>query len=240
MEEAILILDYLPLSFKTDTEQEYITFLWDTFNSNYESGKYQFAFLAYHMLTMSFVYFNLWQIKQSDPINFAKGLIGFDRNVEKNLLDAATPFDFSTVKERSVLRLLKLIECDSSQIGKYAKLVDDRNDSAHPNGHIYYSTAEALEIKVLDILRSVREIQAHSHTNIVRSYKEFLVDSLDVDEREYLADEDQIREVFIHKNYISLEDLRICAGADLTLLLGQTPISSAMDLHLAVCGQVAK
>ena len=26
-------------------------------------AKYQFAFLAYHMLTMSFVYFNIWQIK---------------------------------------------------------------------------------------------------------------------------------------------------------------------------------
>ena len=46
-------------------EQEYIAFLWDAFETNYTHGKYQFAFLAYHMLTMSFVYFNIWQIKQT-------------------------------------------------------------------------------------------------------------------------------------------------------------------------------
>ena len=28
----------------------------DTFEMNYSHGKYQFAFLAHHMLTMSFVY----------------------------------------------------------------------------------------------------------------------------------------------------------------------------------------
>lgn len=27
------------------------------------------------------------------------------------------------------------------KIGPYAKLVDDRNESAHPNGNIFYSTA---------------------------------------------------------------------------------------------------
>ena len=40
-----------------------LVILWDAFEMNYTNGKYQFAFLAYHMLTMSFVYFNIWQIK---------------------------------------------------------------------------------------------------------------------------------------------------------------------------------
>ena len=63
MEEAAELGNYLPLSFKSPKEQEYIEFLWDAFETNYTHGKYQFAFLAYHMLTMSFVYFNIWQIK---------------------------------------------------------------------------------------------------------------------------------------------------------------------------------
>lgn len=53
MEEAAELGNYLPLSFKTPKEQEYIEFLWDAFQSNYENKKYQFAFLAYHMLTMT-------------------------------------------------------------------------------------------------------------------------------------------------------------------------------------------
>ena len=55
MVEAAELADYLPLSFKTPKEQEYIKFLWDAFETNRTHGKYQFAFLAYRMLTMSFV-----------------------------------------------------------------------------------------------------------------------------------------------------------------------------------------
>ena len=74
MDEALELHNYLPLSFKTRSEQEYIAFLWDAFETNYTRQKYQFA---YHMLTMSFVYFNIWQIKQTEPGDFEKGLIGF-------------------------------------------------------------------------------------------------------------------------------------------------------------------
>jgi len=38
MEESIDLSNYLPLSFKTPKEQEYIAFLWDAFdNLNYSS-----------------------------------------------------------------------------------------------------------------------------------------------------------------------------------------------------------
>lgn len=80
MEEAAELGNYLPLTFKTRSEQEYIAFLWDAFETNYTYGKYQFTFLAYHMLTMSFVYFNIWQIKQTEPGDFQKGLIDFAKD----------------------------------------------------------------------------------------------------------------------------------------------------------------
>jgi hypothetical protein len=92
MEEAAELGSYLPLSFKTRSEQDYIAFLWDAFETNYTHGKYQFAFLAYHMLTMSCVYFNIWQIRQARPEDFEKGLIGFGKDIEKNLLEATSPF----------------------------------------------------------------------------------------------------------------------------------------------------
>jgi hypothetical protein len=46
MEEAAELASYLPVSFKTPKEQEFIEFLWDAFEANYAHGKYQFAFLA--------------------------------------------------------------------------------------------------------------------------------------------------------------------------------------------------
>jgi hypothetical protein len=231
MEEAAELANYLPLSFKTQKEQEYIDFLWDAFGTNYTHGKYQFAFLAYHMLTMSFVYFNIWQIRQTEPKDFAMGLIGFGKDVEKSLLEANSPFVFSTVNERSILRFLKLIACDNSKIGTYAKLVDDRNETAHPNGNIFYSTPAALDIKITEILRVVDEIQSHSKPVIEHCYREFLLQNNDPDEREYPDPEDQIREVLIHGNYLSQMDIDICAGFDLGTLADHAEYKSIRELH---------
>ncbi|OHC64874.1 MAG: hypothetical protein A2040_07860 [Rhodocyclales bacterium GWA2_65_19] len=233
MEEAAELADYLPLSFKTPKEQEYIEFLWDAFTTNHTHGKYQFAFLAYHMLTMSFVYFNIWQIKQNRPEDFEKGLIGFARD-EKALLEATSPFVFSTVSERSILRFLKLIACDNGKIGTYAKLVDDRNESAHPNGNIFYSTEAALDIKITEILRVVAEIQTHSKPVIAHCYREFLLQNDDADEREYADAADQIREVLIHGNYLSQKDIEICLGFDVESLADRPGIDAMRELHAAL------
>ena len=45
------------------------------------------------------------------------GLIGFGKDIEKNLLEATSPFVFSAFTERTVLRFLKLIACDNGKIG---------------------------------------------------------------------------------------------------------------------------
>ena len=234
MEEAAELGNYLPLSFKSPKEQEYIAFLWDAFESNTNHGKYQFAFLAYHMLTMSFVYFNIWQIRQARPEDFEKGLIGFGKDVEKNLLGATSPFVFSTVNERSILRFLKLIACDNGKIGTYAKLVEDRNATAHPNGNIFYSTAPALEAKISEILRVVDEIQTHSKPIIEQCYREFLLQNYDPEERAYPDAADQIREVLIHENYISQKDIDICLGLDLAALRTHDHYTEIAELHQAL------
>ena len=215
MDEAIELGLYLPVSYQSPTEQEYIKFLWDAFETNYTHDKYQFAFLAYHMLTMSFVYFNIWQIKQARPEDFEKALIGFGKDIEKDLLGASSPFVFSAVNERTMLRFFKLIACDNGKIGTYAKLVDDRNKSAHPNGQIFYSTRAALDNKITEVLRVVEEIQHHSSPIIEHAFREFLLHNHDAEEREYPGAADQIREVLIHNNYFSQKDIDACLAFDI-------------------------
>jgi len=227
MEEAAELENYLPLSFKTRSEQEYIAFLWNAFETNYTNGNYHFDFLAYHMLTMSFIYFNIWQIKQTRPEDFEMGLIGFARD-ESALLAATSPYAFSVVPERTILRFLKLIACDNGKIGTYAKLVDDRNDTAHPNGNIFYSTAAALDAKITEVLRVVDEIQTHSKPVIGHAYREFLLQNHDPEEREYPDAADQIREVLIHGNYMSQKDIEVCLGLDLAELGDRAQI---VELH---------
>ena len=142
-----------------------------------------------------------------------------------------------TAKERNILRLLKLIGCDNGKIGTYAKLVKDRNDTAHSNGNIFYSTQAALESKVREILRVVDEIQCHSKPIIECCYREFLRQNHDPEEREYYYDADQIREVLIHDNYLSQEDIDICLAYDLASLTGHEEYAGIRQLHDALIAE---
>lgn len=146
---------------------------------------------------------------------------------------------FSTVNERSILRFLKLIACDNGKIGTYAKLVDDRNESAHPNGNIFYSTEAALDIKITEILRVVAEIQAHSKPVIEHCYRDFLLQNHDPDEREYADAADQIREVLIHGNYLSQKDIEICLGFDTADYRAHPNFPGIESLHHAFQEQFA-
>ena len=235
MEEAYDLDNYLPISFKTRSEQEYITFLWDTFKKNYTSGIYQFAFLAYHMLVMSFIYFNIWRIRQTCPQDFEKGLIGFGRDEERYLLDTSSPFVFSRVNERAVLRLLRLIGCDNAKIGNYGSLVKERNNAAHANGHVFFSTREALDTKIADIMRAAEQIRTHSEPIIEHHYREFLLESHDPDEREFADAVDQIREVLIHGNYMSQKDIEICLSCDISGLGERSSFGQIEALHQSLC-----
>ena len=214
MDDTIDLAEYLPVYFKAPSEQECIAFLWATFEENYNNARYQFAFLAYHMLMMSYVYFNIWQLRQTRPSDFEKGLIGFPKESERTLLIDVSPFTFSVVSESLILRLLRLTGCDDSNIGQYVKLVRDRNKAAHANGDIFLKTQSEAESQILEVLRAVEEIHAYSRPIIDQCYQEFLLQSYKPDEREYLDTDDQIREVLIHGNYMSPKDIELCANFD--------------------------
>ena len=127
-----------------------------------------------------------------------------------------------------------LIACDNGKIGTYAKLVDDRNESVHPNGNIFYSTEAAIDIKITEILRVVAEIQNHSRPAIEHCYREFLLQNHDPDECEYPDAADQIREVLIHGNYLSQKDIEICLCFDAESLADRPEIDAMRELHAAL------
>jgi len=240
IEDAYELQNYLPLSYKSTNEQEYIAFLWDAFETNYKAEKYQFAFLAYHMLTMAFVYFNVWQIRQHRASDFSMAMVGFNKDLEKELLHATSPFTFWRIKESDIMRFMKLIGCDNGKCGTYAKLVQDRNETAHCNGNIFYSDAASLDRKVTEVLRVVDEIQTHSKPIIEECYRSFLVENHDPDDREFTDPDDQIREVLIHANYFAQADIEICLGFDIESLAGNANYGRIQELHRALLDRYAR
>lgn len=227
---AIDILSYLPNSYKTRDEQDYINFLWESYESNYNNGKYPFAFIAFHMLYMSFVYFEVWQIKMNRRDDFEKAMVGLNNEVEQIFLTATTPFAFVKSNEAPFFKFLKLIGCDNSKIGNYKKSVDDRNNSAHSNGRIFFNSQALIDQKISDVLRWVDEIQTHSQPIINESLITFLQESHDPNNREYIDDSDQIREILIHGNYLSQKDIEHLLTFDITQLNADPSYAGMLQL----------
>ncbi len=209
IEEALEIHNYLPVSYKNPPELEYVKFLWDSFVVNYESGKYPFAFISYHMLFMTFVYFEIWQIKQNNKSDFEKAMIGFNKDIENKLNKIDSPFGLHCVNESALLRILKLLGFENSEIGNFSKNVQNRNSSAHSNGVIFFKSKIDLDLSINEVLRCVESIQRKTKNAIELLYGSFLSSSSNPEDREYMECKDQVREILVHKNYLSLEDIRI-------------------------------
>ncbi|MEW5894455.1 MAG: hypothetical protein AB1650_01670 [Candidatus Omnitrophota bacterium] len=207
IEGAEKIFEYLPI----EKDKAYLDFLWETCECNFEKEKYQFSYLAYHMLFMMFVYFSIWKIKTVRPECFYKALIGFGNDIEKKFIDAITPFDFSELKERSMLRFLKLVGFNNGHIGLWGKIIDDRNKMAHSNGHIYLKSEEQLREYVEKILKCIDDIQC-SMKDVVQAVFE-----------KALRDEDEsfehFQQILLFENYFSKQDMGSCLDFDFNIVV---------------------
>jgi hypothetical protein len=232
MDDALELGRFLPVSFKTRTEEEYVAFLWDAFQSNYTSGKYEFASLAFHLLYMSFVSFSIWQIRLVREQDFQHALVGFQSAAEMKLLEADSPFKFyDKLKESQIFRFLKLIGCTNEHVGEFAKFVQRRNKIAHPSGTVFFNDQSTIDAEIREMMHEVENIQGHMRPIISEVYERFLVDSSNVDEREYASDAEEIEATLIHRNYISTEDLRVCLSHDITKLVPNEKFSAIESLH---------
>lgn len=235
MDDALELGNYLPVSYKTRSEGEYITFLWSAFQSNYAAEKYEFASLAFHLLYMSFVSFSIWQIRLVREQDFKNALIGFQSESEIMLLDADNPFKFyERLKEAQIFRFLKLIGCENNQVGEFAKFVKRRNKIAHPSGTVFFNDQVSIDAEITEMMREVANIQGHMHPIVCEVYGRFLRESSDIDEREY-ADSDQEIEVnLIHRNYISQKDIEVCLSFNITTLQSHEHYDNIQALHNAL------
>lgn len=235
MEEGLELARYLPVSFQDPQQTEYIDFLWDAYKTNYEKDKYQFAYLSLHMLFMSFVYFNVWQIKHNLSDDFIKAIVFKSNERERDLLQASSPFVFHIENESSIFSFLKLIGCDKQKIGKYKSLVKQRNEIAHTNGVIHFKNEESHISQVNELIRCTEEIQEYSKPVIQEIYKQFLIESWDEKSREYIDLSDQIREALVHTYYFSEADIQFCVDFDIESLEDEEHYEDIQSLHAYLC-----
>ena len=113
---------------------------------------------------------------------------------------------------------LKLIGCTNQQVGEFAKFVKRRNKIAHPTGTVFFNDQAAIDAEIADMMREVRNIEAHMQPVILELYDRFLKDSADPELREYADPVDEVTANFVHRYYMSEADLAFCRGFDITAL----------------------
>lgn len=222
MDDAQIILDYLPFSYRNKEEEQYVGFLWDSFVSNYESEKFEFANLAFHLLYMSYVCFAVWRIRAARKDDFEKAMVGFQNDVENKLFKADSPFKFyEQLKEATIFRFIKLIGCGNEQVGEFSRFVKFRNRIAHPSGTTTFNDRQALDEHIALVLTEICNIQDHMTPVVRELFGAFLCsESNDPEKREYIDDGDQIREALLHDNYFSQKDIETCLGFDINAMDG--------------------
>lgn len=234
MDEALELGEYLPQSFANASEQAYLDFLWSAFETNYEAERYEFASLAFHLLYMSFVSFSVWQVRLARPEQFAMAMVGFDKS-ESALIACESPFKFyDQLRESQIFRFLKLIGCSNQQVGEFAKFVKRRNKIAHPTGTVFFNDQAAIDAEIAEMMKEVRNIEAHMQPVIVELYRRFLADSADPETREYAEPGDEVTANFVHANYMSAADLVICRGLDIETLSDEPGFEDMQALHAAL------
>lgn len=215
MDDALELGEYLPFSLASSSETEYLQFLWLAFQANYNEGRYEFASLAYHLLYMSFISCSIWQIRLARPEQFQFAMVGFRNEAEGKLLSCDNPFKFyDDLKESQIFRFLKLIGCANDQVGQFAQFVKRRNRIAHPSGSVFFNDRDTIDDELSLMMREVRNIQGHMKPVIGEIYDRFLIESADADELEYGILQQEVSANLVHRNYMSLVDLKICDATD--------------------------
>jgi len=241
MDEALALADYLPVSYRSSSEEAYIRFLWESFESNYESGKFEFACLAFHLLYMSFVSFSLWRIRNVREQDFRNALIGFQSTKEVDLLKANTPFAFyEKMKEAEIFRFFKLLGCENHQVGEFSKFLKNRNQVAHPTGTVLFNDQKSIDAEIGKMLREVANIQNHMKPVVLDVYGQFLQESADIDARQYALPEQEIEINFIHQHYISRKDIEFCLAYDLKPHEDTVNFPLLLSMHLTFCETYAE
>lgn len=160
---------YLPINFGDDENNQYRQYLMDTFIENCVNEKYQFALMAYHMMFMSFLYKEFWELK-----NFSYSKVERLCLANGKFKDINSIFDASIIAEQTVIdQYLSIFSWHINKKNKVKGFVDTRDACAHASGFIQYQKDGATRY-FLDVLEYAEKISDANKGNINEIFTERL------------------------------------------------------------------
>lgn len=211
MEEYLKqILSYLPIQFAEEEANEFVKYLSEAYVENLEKKKYQFAFTAFHMLNMIYIYKVKWFLKKQNNSSIETSLqnyIQYNRGTTFNTL-----FDLSLFPEKKSLEaLLQSLSFHANDIGICKNHVDVRNNCSHASGRVYLNTKLKTENYVVEEIEFVVKIQK----KLKKELKKFLLKLLEENWQQNFISGD-FYYLFL-EHYFSVKDLELLSTIDLPL-----------------------
>lgn len=215
-DELFKMLEYLPEEFSDETEEKYIDAIMQAAQTSYETGLYQFAYVQYHMLFMSAVYYALLKISifHEEELNKALFFLLRDRYSdfwgESNKKAGRLYFgSFAIINESDVFMLLRVAGLGNDLLGELQKMVRERNRYAHANGQLQL-TSDELFMKALKSYNSnIQKVVELLKRDLIVFYKKTICDPdfYDPDIRAYLDPDEQMIQEFIKEFFLSRTEL---------------------------------
>lgn len=201
MEEKVNELrNYLPIYFESKENNEFIEYLSIAFVKNVEHERHQFAFIAFHMLYMSYIFKTNWLLKKLKENNIENL---FNRFESLKIFNSI--FDLSVIPEKEAVKFLKCLYFHDNQLGDFFRTVDIRNNCAHASGFVQYRAKEIEDI-VAKELEYIEKIQVKTERLLKKIFKDFLNENWNPDKRTFGSSEDAI-DAFIRMNLLSFKDI---------------------------------
>lgn len=211
-EEISKMMAYLPELFVDNSEERYLQSLWLAVQTSIENDLYQFAYIQYHMLFMTAVYYVLLKVSvlRSDGLNEALYYLLKDRFADfkkpSNTKGGKLYFgSFAIINESDVFMLLRVIGLKNDLLGELQKLVEERNQYAHANGQLQLTSDELLMEKIEDYNKRIEQVFGLLKPLLIELYKDTITqnDFYDPDIRAYIDPDEQIKEEFVRKYSLS-------------------------------------
>ena len=237
------ILEYLPTEFSDESEEKYLDSLLLATETSFMNRLYQFAYVQYHMLFMTSVYYMLLKAYYLHEEELQKGLYYLLKDrysdfwSESNTKGGRLYFgSFAIISENDVFMLLHTVGINSDLLGELQKLVRKRNKYAHANGQLQL-TSDELFIEAIDNYNGqIQHVIDLLKDDMICFYKKIICDPnfYDPEIRAYLDPDEQIIQEFIKEYSLSRAELNWLRKIRLSDFAGLEGEHEIKTLHSAL------
>lgn len=139
---AVLLESYLPITFFDEENDEFKHNILNSFKENKVLWNQQFAYIAYYMLFISYLYKITWELK---TIWNNSIIVDIDNFLQTELWDNFNSiFDLSWIwEDKFCKKINSFVKClHKNEIDEISNFVQKRNHCAHPSWIIQYNESE--------------------------------------------------------------------------------------------------